>query len=293
MPSIPSNPIAEWGPSESKLNASAETDLIHLGLLRRNPGSALVPSIKSLDVQKLLSRGFGMTLDQGRQLLTGDELARLERFVFEKDQWCLLASRKLTRDMFLRIHPFTRWSDWTWKPDEMGKPHLIHPERRAQWSFNLAHTRDAVATIISSGEAVGVDLENWTRPVQYLELAKRFFSKEEYDALQAYTDHPEELQRRFFACWTLKEAFVKALGLGLRFPLDAFWMELPDNLPSTSCNQYCAIPLNWNPCLEKKYEYLTEQRWELRLWSWNPCYWVATCLGGQSKNFDITLVQAN
>lgn len=293
MPDASPIPHSKWTPNESEVDPGLEKGVIHLGLLRRNPDPEPGQSEKSLGFSQLLSRSFGMTPDQGHQLLTLEETERLERFVFEKDQWCLLASRKLTRDMFIRIHPSTRWSDWIWTPDEMGKPQLIHPEYSAQWRFNMAHTRNAVATLISQEQAVGVDLESWDRPVQHLELAKRFFSKEEHNALREFEEEPEELQRRFFAYWTLKEAFVKALGLGLRFPLDAFWMELPDNLPSSSVNQYCAIPLRWNPSLEKKYEYLTEQRWELRLWSWNPSYWVATCFGGQSKNFDITLVEPN
>ena len=42
---------------------------------------------------------------------------------------------------------------------------------------------------------------------------------------------PEAGKKRFFDCWTRKEAFVKALGLGFAFPLNRFSVSLSPDQP--------------------------------------------------------------
>jgi 4'-phosphopantetheinyl transferase len=75
-----------------------------------------------------------------------------------------------------------------------------------------------------SRREVGVDVEEKRRKVEYLALAERFFAPSEWRYLQTLTD--DDLPAAFFAVWTLKEAFVKGIGRGLSFPLDAFCFDL-------------------------------------------------------------------
>ncbi|MGH6955178.1 MAG: 4'-phosphopantetheinyl transferase family protein [Caulobacteraceae bacterium] len=63
------------------------------------------------------------------------------------------------------------------------------------------------------------------------EVAERFFSQTERMLLDALA--PERRIQAFFNAWTRKEAFVKALGLGLSFPLDAFDVSLSPDEPAT------------------------------------------------------------
>ena len=71
-----------------------------------------------------------------------------------------------------------------------------------------------------------MDIEE-ERPIEVFELARRFFSASESTALQSIP--ASERVPAFFRCWTRKEAFIKALGDGLAFPLDGFAVSLDDD----------------------------------------------------------------
>jgi len=69
-----------------------------------------------------------------------------------------------------------------------------------------------------------VDVER-IRPLDELVLARRWFAPAEVAALEALSG--EERRAEFFACWTRKEAYVKALGSGLTTPLSSFEVPVP------------------------------------------------------------------
>ena len=76
---------------------------------------------------------------------------------------------------------------------------------------------------------VGVDVENRDRRVQARRLIERFFAPEEAAELGKLPS--AELCERFFLTWTLKEAYIKALGRGLAQPLDSFAFRLAGERP--------------------------------------------------------------
>lgn len=95
------------------------------------------------------------------------------------------------------------------------------------WQFNLSHTEGLLAFAVSR-DRVGVDVEWITRPGRTVELADRYFAASEIAALRAL---PEASQRdRFFALWTLKEAYIKARGMGLAIPLRDFAYTLDEGI---------------------------------------------------------------
>jgi 4'-phosphopantetheinyl transferase len=99
---------------------------------------------------------------------------------------------------------------------EMGKPFV--PGGPA---FNLSHSGELALIAVAGGAgAIGVDLERIRRDRPVAQLARRFFSPAECRALEAL--HGEELSAAFYWCWTAKEAYLKALGVGLTRPLDSF-----------------------------------------------------------------------
>ncbi len=98
-----------------------------------------------------------------------------------------------------------------------GKPRLAG--RAGGLHFNLSHAGSR-ALFAFGGNRVGVDLEV-IRPLRDPDaVAKRFFSERETQMLAAL--HPSTRQRAFFACWTRKEAYVKALGTGIANTLPGF-----------------------------------------------------------------------
>ena len=121
-----------------------------------------------------------------------------------------------------------------------GKPRLAAAGvGESTLEFNLSHSGELALVAVADGGAVGVDVER-LRPVKRLEeIAVRFFSRREHDAILAAA--PAGRPDAFLRCWTGKEAVLKAIGLGLGHPLDSFdawpvdpaggWINLPPRSP--------------------------------------------------------------
>jgi len=98
-----------------------------------------------------------------------------------------------------------------------GKPELAGSAPR--WEFNVTHSGDYVLLALAWGLAVGIDVEKH-RDLDGSELSLHCFSPDERAALAAL--RPKERADAFFAVWTRKESVLKAMGVGLSFPLDQF-----------------------------------------------------------------------
>ena len=97
-------------------------------------------------------------------------------------------------------------------------------------SFNLSHTRQLVACAIAAGAPVGIDVERAARLADAGAIAGRYFSPFEVASLARCRDDAHKL--RFLELWTLKESFVKAVGVGLTMPLDSMSFGLDESTPS-------------------------------------------------------------
>jgi 4'-phosphopantetheinyl transferase len=108
---------------------------------------------------------------------------------------------------------------------QRGKPSLDDPPAGGgDLQFNLSNSHELALAGFLRGIEIGVDVEH-LRPVAHLEqLAKRFFSREEIDALMELP--ASEHVAGFFNCWTRKEAYLKAVGEGLAARLDSFAVSL-------------------------------------------------------------------
>jgi 4'-phosphopantetheinyl transferase len=101
----------------------------------------------------------------------------------------------------------------SWQRGPQGKPYLPSGPH-----FNLSHSEGYAVLALDEHGELGVDLEDSRRRVEFLALARRFFSAPEANQVQASADP----RRLFFQIWTAKEAYIKALGSGLSHPLDQF-----------------------------------------------------------------------
>ncbi len=109
---------------------------------------------------------------------------------------------------------------WRFVTNEYGRPEIDEPADARWLKFNLSHTNGLIAMIVARDREVGVDVEDRERSGQLLEVADRFFSPSEVEALHALPE--EERLDRFFLYWTLKESYIKARGMGLAIPLAQF-----------------------------------------------------------------------
>jgi len=87
-----------------------------------------------------------------------------------------------------------------------------------------------VLLAFAEGRQVGIDVEKLRRDFATSEIAERFFSIAEREALRALPQ--DQRHEAFFRCWTRKEAFIKALGEGLSHPLDQFDVSLAPGGPA-------------------------------------------------------------
>lgn len=102
-----------------------------------------------------------------------------------------------------------------------GKPHLVG---NSCLHFNVSHSGAWVVCAVDN-EPIGIDIEKII-PVD-LEIAKQFFSDEEYKMLMA--QNPKKRQSFFFDLWTLKESYIKAVGKGLSISLKLFTISFLEN----------------------------------------------------------------
>jgi 4'-phosphopantetheinyl transferase len=166
-------------------------------------------------------------LESWQELLSPDERARGARYAFERNRHEHLVAHALKRRALSRFAPEVDPRDWRFVAGDHGKPSVAAPETRLR--FNLSHTEGLVACLVALDAEVGVDVEQTARRSDTVGIADRFFAAPEVEALRAL---PEAEQRgRFFEYWTLKEAYIKARGLGLALPLGGFWFALAPPAP--------------------------------------------------------------
>jgi 4'-phosphopantetheinyl transferase len=147
-------------------------------------------------------------------LLSEEERARWQAFKFERLQREYLTTRALVRTAlsnYKQISP----AAWRFSLNDYGKP-AIDPADDLQ--FNLSNSSGLVVCLIGKGSDVGVDVEPSERAGQIAEVAHRVFSARELAQLATLTG--DERLDRGLSLWTLKEAYIKARGMGLSLPLD-------------------------------------------------------------------------
>jgi 4'-phosphopantetheinyl transferase len=156
-------------------------------------------------------------------LLTSEEAARGARFVRPRDREAFVLARALVRTQLSRYAP-TAPADWRFMTNAHDCPFVVDAQAGSPpLHFNLSHTDGLVAVAIVRGHRVGVDVEDVTRAVLEA-VPERHFAPDEVRDLRRLP--ADEQPRVFFDYWTLKEAYIKARGMGLALPLDQFAFAL-------------------------------------------------------------------
>lgn len=177
-------------------------------------------------------------MDEYRALLASDELVREARLFRAADRERFVVARAVAR---LQLSRFGRLlpQDWRFEMNAHGRPEVSNaPPDAPPLRFNISHTNGLVAVALTGDREVGVDVE-WVNRGLTHDVAGRFFAPREVADLQSLP--AEDQPRVFFDYWTLKEAYIKARGLGLALPLHHFAFVLsPPAAPSVTFDQ--ALP---------------------------------------------------
>lgn len=149
-----------------------------------------------------------------------EERAKHDRFAFEHSRAEYRLARWLSRAQLSRLAPVPPEA-WRFEPNAHGRPEIVAPEARRGLRFSITHTPGLVAVAIAEGREIGLDAEDAGRAGDFLGIAHRYFAPSELAGLRALPDEAAR-RERFFELWTLKEAYLKARGVGLGLPLDCF-----------------------------------------------------------------------
>jgi 4'-phosphopantetheinyl transferase len=152
------------------------------------------------------------------RLLSIEERARADAFGRAEDR----------RD-YVAAHALLRWAlaagtgrapeELVFERDPHGKPFLAHAEQARPRAFSLSHSAGLVACAISAVHAVGIDVEAVNGAIDVSRIAARYFTVDEATALVRCPI--EDRVWRFVELWTLKEALLKAAGVGPATTLDS------------------------------------------------------------------------
>jgi len=200
--------------------------------------------------------------------LSADESQRAARFRFHEDRKRFIISHGCLRDIlsrYLNCPP----GQLIFSTNDYGRPYL----KSYELEFNLSHSGDFALLAITRDRKVGVDLERFRPEMEFESIARRFFSPNEVSELLALP--LEQREAAFFNCWTRKEAYIKAHGLGLSLPLDSFDVSLGEPALLRATRPDSQETSTWNLLsLEVDPGYagalaVEGQDMEFRLWDWN------------------------
>jgi 4'-phosphopantetheinyl transferase len=153
------------------------------------------------------------------------EQARFTRIRHVRGAHEFLTGRLLVRRALASLTD-TPAGAWQFADGPYGRPEIAAPPTPLR--FNLAHSGGVVACILSDGREAGVDVEDLGRRAIDPPLWHRYCAPAEIADIEAQPEHMR--QQRFLTYWTLKEAYLKARGLGIAVQLAdiAFSLSAPD-----------------------------------------------------------------
>lgn len=173
--------------------------------------------------------------DPEASVLSSDETARANRFHFERDRArfvrCRSVLRLLLGEYLALPAPAIRFKYLT-----NGKPQVDAEQNPSALQFNVSHSAELALIAVGAvgrEKPLGIDIEKIRGDVDTNLLSERFFSSLEREGLRWLPEHLRV--PGFFACWTRKEALLKATGDGLSVPLADFSVSThPDHDPEVA-----------------------------------------------------------
>ena len=160
-------------------------------------------------------------------LLSPDEQERRSRFRFEEDRQLFLVSHALLRAVLSQYAPVAP-TEWKFQQTAKGKPLVAADAGLPALQFNLSHTANLAACAVTRTCPVGVDVESLDRHADP-KVAQRVLTPSELKQFQEAA--PRQQKELFFRYWTLKESYVKAVGLGLAMSLREISFVLSETNP--------------------------------------------------------------
>jgi 4'-phosphopantetheinyl transferase len=206
------------------------------------------------------------TLDSCIEILSEQEREQYRRFRFPEDSHHYLVSHALVRralSKYIDISP----GEWAFYRSEHGRPEVANPGLPSI-RFNLSHTKGLAACVVTSSCDCGIDVERIYARHNPIGVAKRMFSSAEYQYMLQLKGREQLVY--FFTRWTLREAYVKARGIGISFPTS----KLNFNIESS-----CEITIEFQADIQDNSE-----DWQLQLLPLTEEHMTAVAIRRQDHN---------
>lgn len=177
-------------------------------------------------------------IDRFRSMLSSDEVSRADRYKIERARRQFIVCRASLRQILSGCVDRAP-DDLDFDVGPHGKPHLRLPDKvagsdalntRPAVEFSVSHSGEHALIAVGCERRLGIDLERLDESVRILKLAERFFSANETRELNRLP--VEDQLAGFFRGWTCKEAYLKATGFGLAFPLNKFTVSMNPDEPA-------------------------------------------------------------
>jgi len=162
-------------------------------------------------------------VEQYLQVLDREERARADAFRTPALQEQYVAAHALVRTVLSTYAPL-RAGEWRYVYGPKGQPQLTDPP--VDLRFSLSHSGHRAAVAVTVGREVGFDLEEVDPAKDPLGIAERFFTPAEVQALRECRE--ADRSGRFTTLWTVKEAVLKARGVGLGSGLGTVEIDLDE-----------------------------------------------------------------
>jgi len=151
-------------------------------------------------------------LQEYNSLLSSDEQERYRRFHFDRDRHHYLVAHVLLRKVlsaYVDVDP----AAWQFSKNQHGRPEISGPDMVPPLRFNLTHTNGLVACVVTLELDCGIDVEQLSARGNLMGIAEKMFAVSEQQDLMNLDG--QKFLDRFFTYWTLREAYCKALGVGI------------------------------------------------------------------------------
>ncbi len=191
-------------------------------IIWKTPIAAPVLRHKNVDIYSVSISSAGHYAGSLKAILNDVEEKRASKFHFEKDRIVSIVSRGVLK-LILARYLSTDAGGIIISNDMNGKP-FVDSCGHGDVSFNLSHSGDFVLYAVTPGIDVGIDIQEMREIDSMDDIVERYFSKHE---VSVFNSLPDNLKKKaFYNCWSRKEAYIKALGLGLSYPLDSFSVSI-------------------------------------------------------------------
>jgi 4'-phosphopantetheinyl transferase len=164
------------------------------------------------------------------EILSDDEYRRAERYYFYRDKKRYIISRGVLRTIIGKYYIGVEPGCIKFYYGNHGKPYLSKIFEGGTLQFNRADSNGIAVYAFTKINEIGIDLEYMRSMPDADQIVKGSLSEYEKDAFKSLSE--SQKYEAFFNCWTRKEAFIKATGKGLYYPLDQFDVSMAPDQPA-------------------------------------------------------------